>query len=102
MTDHAVQDDAPLRRLLDALPGRVRRGYHWVRTPGRAWLRIPLALLFLCGGMLGFLPVLGFWMVPFGLILLAEDVPPLRRPTLRALGAVQAWWDRRRAGHAPR
>ena len=48
------------------------------------------------GGLLGFLPILGFWMVPVGLILLGEDIPVLRRYTLRALGAAQAWQDRRR------
>src|SRR5215467_15648034 len=29
------------------------------------------------GGVFGFLPVLGFWMFPLGLVLLADDVPPL-------------------------
>lgn len=36
-----------------------------------------LCLIFL--GMLGFLPVLGFWMIPLGIALLATDIPPLRR-----------------------
>ncbi len=31
------------------------------------------------GGVLGFLPVLGFWMFPAGVALLSLDVPPLRR-----------------------
>ncbi|MDQ2805153.1 MAG: hypothetical protein M3Y41_21680 [Pseudomonadota bacterium] len=48
------------------------------------------------GGVLGFLPILGFWMVPLGLLLLAKDLPVLRRPTMRALGAIQGWWDQRR------
>jgi len=61
------------------------------------WVRLPAALLLICGGFLGFLPVLGFWMAPIGVLLLAEDVPPLRRPSMRALGAVQRWWDRWRA-----
>ena len=47
-------------------------------------------------GVVGFLPILGFWMLPLGALLLAEDLPFLRKPTLRALGAVQQWWDRRR------
>lgn len=59
-------------------------------------MRIPAASVLIIGGLLGFLPILGFWMLPFGALLLAEDVLVLRRPTMRALGAVQAWWDRRR------
>jgi len=30
-------------------------------------------------GALGFLPILGFWMIPLGLALLATDIPPFRR-----------------------
>ncbi len=31
------------------------------------------------GGVLGFLPVLGFWMLPLGLAMLSLDSPKLRR-----------------------
>lgn len=47
-------------------------------APGRAWLRVPLAMLLMLGGLFSFLPVLGFWMLPLGLLLLAFDVPRLR------------------------
>lgn len=89
-------EDAPLRRLLSALPGPVRRSYEALQTPGYAWIRMPLAILLILGGCVGFLPILGFWMIPLGVLLLAEDVTVLRRPAMRALGAVQAWWDRYR------
>ncbi|MCG7361959.1 hypothetical protein MHZ93_11880 [Roseomonas sp. ACRSG] len=89
-------DDRPLRRLLAALPTPVARSYRWLCRPAMVWLRVPLALVLMLGGCLGFLPILGFWMVPLGVLLLAEDVPPLRRPTLRLLGAVQGRWDRYR------
>lgn len=32
-------DDAPLHRLLNALPGPVRRGYARLRQPGRGVVR---------------------------------------------------------------
>jgi hypothetical protein len=35
------------------------------------------------GGIFGFLPVLGFWMLPLGLALIALDLPPLRKPIER-------------------
>lgn len=44
-----------------------------------------LGLLLIAAGVLGFLPILGFWMVPLGVALLATDVPPLRRWLLRQL-----------------
>jgi hypothetical protein len=40
------------------------------------------------GGVFGFLPVLGFWMVPLGLAVMAQDVPVMRRPTARLVAAV--------------
>ncbi len=43
-------------------------------------LRFPLSLLLIAGGLLSFLPVLGLWMLPFGLLLLAIDLPVLRGP----------------------
>ncbi len=43
-------------------------------------LRLPLALIFLVGGVFSFLPVLGVWMIPLGLLLLAVDLPFLRGP----------------------
>ena len=44
----------------------------------RMWLRLPVGLCLVAGGLVGFLPVLGFWMVPLGLMLLAVDLPFLR------------------------
>ena len=41
-------------------------------------------------GILGFLPVLGFWMIPLGVALIASDLPPLGRWIRRKI------WKRRR------
>lgn len=97
-TVKAPVDEAPLHRLLGSLPAPVARGFHALRQPGRRWVRLPLGVLCIGGGFLWFLPVLGFWMLPVGVILLAEDVPGIKRPAMRALGAVQARWDRGRRG----
>lgn len=43
-------------------------------------IRFPLALLLIVGGVFSFLPVLGIWMLPLGLLLLAVDLPVLRGP----------------------
>jgi len=42
-------------------------------------LRGVLGLILIFLGLLGFLPILGFWMIPLGLALLATDIPPLGR-----------------------
>jgi hypothetical protein len=50
-----------------------------IHVPGHPVIRIALGILLLFGGFLGFLPILGFWMVPLGLLILAVDIPMARR-----------------------
>jgi hypothetical protein len=51
-----------------------------LRRKGWWLVRLPVAILFIIGGLFSFLPVLGVWMLPFGLLLLAVDLPRLRAP----------------------
>lgn len=83
---------AAFERALPRAGGALRS----LVAPGRMWLRLPLALVFILGGFLGFLPVLGFWMLPLGLILLAVDVPRLRPAVGGLLVRGRAWWRQRR------
>ena len=92
-----MSHDPRLQRLLDALPRAARRSYHWLIRPEAKWVRLPLGIVLIVGGVLGFLPVLGFWMVPIGALLVGEDIPPVRRATLHALGWLQRHWDAHRA-----
>jgi hypothetical protein len=81
-----------LERLIDRLPERLQAAVRWLRRPAARWLRIPAGLLLIGGSLLSILPLFGLWMLPLGLVLLAEDVPPLRRARDRLLG----WIERRR------
>jgi hypothetical protein len=83
-----------LDRLERALPARLHRVLLWLRAPGAAWLRIPLGLMLVVGGLLSVLPVLGLWMLPLGLLLLAQDLPFLRRPTRWMLIRLERQWLR--------
>ena len=61
-------------------------------------VRLPAAVLLIGGGLLGFLPVLGFWMLPLGLLLLAVDLPALRPAAASAVVRMRHWgrvWGRR-------
>lgn len=51
------------------------------------FLRGLLGILLTLAGIMGFLPVLGFWMIPLGVALLATDIPPLSRWLLRRLNS---------------
>ena len=82
-------DDWRLERLISRLPKRVRSSIRFVRQPSCRWLRIPMGLLLIVGGVLSFLPIAGLWMLPTGLALLADDVRPLRALRSRALDWVE-------------
>ena len=61
-----------LSNVLRRVRGRVRRHV----PPGFRW---PVGLILIAGGILGFLPVLGFWMIPLGVTVAAMDVLPVWR-----------------------
>ena len=90
----ADRDDVRLDRRFDRLerelPEPASGFLRWIREPSSRWVRMPVGILLIIGGFLGFLPVLGVWMVPLGALLLAQDVPFLRRPVGRAL----VWLER--------
>lgn len=94
----ADRDEAERQRrlglLIDRLPARLAKTVRWLLAPSRIWIRIPAGLLFMAGGCLAFLPVLGVWMLPLGFFLLAEDIPLLRRWSGRLL----AWVEHRHPG----
>lgn len=71
-------------RRLNSLLERIRVvPYH-----GRTLIGIALLL----GGLLWFLPVLGLWMIPLGLLVLSTNFPWARRGYLN----IMVWWRRSR------
>ena len=66
--------------LLKELPETLARPLARLRAPGMRWVRLSVGLVFVIGGALSFLPVLGIELLPFGLLLLAHDTPVLQRP----------------------
>ncbi len=60
--------------------------------------RIIIGVLLVVGGILGFLPILGFWMVPLGLLILSQDLPYVRRKRRR----LAIWWARRQRARQAR
>jgi hypothetical protein len=71
-----------------------------VAVPGHPLLRIILGIALIIGGILGFLPVLGFWMIPLGLAVLSVDLPPVRRFRRNATVWIGSWLQRRWPGLA--
>jgi hypothetical protein len=95
MTD---KDEDGLNRQLDRfereLPRGIGRSLRWLREPSARWVRLPVGLLLIAGGIFSILPILGLWMLPLGLLLLTQDLPFLRRPMRRALLWAERRWVR--------
>ena len=63
-----------------------------LNVPASRAARAALGGGLVAGGVLGFLPVLGFWMIPAGVLVLAVDFPIVRRWNRRAtIRIVRAW-----------
>ena len=69
----------PRPTLRKRLVHAVARGRHFVRQRVRPGLRWPIGVVLICLGFLGFLPILGFWMIPLGIAVAAMDLRPLWR-----------------------
>ncbi|GGD97512.1 MULTISPECIES: hypothetical protein [Rhizobium] len=84
--------EARARRFgIDHASGRLVLGSFSIGLPRSRIARMGLGVALILCGFLGFLPILGFWMLPLGFIVLSHDLPFARR--LRRRLAV--WWHRR-------
>jgi hypothetical protein len=97
LTDGYIKIDrrghASLSETESASPPRRRISFGGFSVPlpqSRVW-RVALGIVLILGGALGFLPILGFWMIPLGLLVLSIDLAIVRRQRRRA----EVWWGRR-------
>ena len=74
----------------------VKLGRYRLPLPRSRLLRIAIGGLLVLFGLFGFLPVLGFWMIPVGLLILSGDIPRVRRWRRR----FAVWFSRKYPGTA--
>lgn len=79
-----AKEQSNLQRQAKAFSYRV---LVWARMKLPTGFRSVVGLLFMVGGAFGFLPILGFWMLPLGLALIALDLPPTRK-------IIERWMER--------
>lgn len=73
--------DNALETVERLAPRQVLRFLRWVRKPRARMVRLVLGVTLMGAGVLGpVLPVVGVWMLPLGLLLIAQDVPWLQAP----------------------
>ena len=79
----------------------IRFGNKAIPLPKNRTARVAIGSGFLLGGALGFLPVLGFWMVPVGLVVLSHDSARVRRIRRKSEVALLRRWAKLRGKTAP-
>jgi len=79
-------------QVMSKLQTRLRRLFSRKNLPRSKPARIAIGVLMVAFGLVGFLPVLGFWMVPVGLAILSIDIPVVRKFTHRAGVVLGRWW----------
>ncbi|NLS03463.1 hypothetical protein HGP14_08795 [Rhizobium sp. P32RR-XVIII] len=77
---------------IDHTTGRLVLGSLRIPLPRSRLARLFTGFLLIVCGILGFLPILGFWMLPLGFIILSNELPIMRRWRRR----FSVWWHRRR------
>ncbi len=92
MNDLSAAWDARIEGLLARLPAKVSSAVAWLREPSRRTVRFGAAILLILGGIFSILPILGIWMLPLGLALLAEDAPGLKPQLERAARWTEGRW----------
>ena len=83
LSDHEAEQY--IREKLDRLPPRIAQAVYRLRNARPAWLKLVAAALLIVGGLLWFLPLVGIWMLPLGLILVADQFPATKRLLVKLL-----------------
>jgi len=70
---------SPLGKPRTRSPVR-KPNHHYKRLRNAPMLvRVAIGVLLIVGGIFGFLPILGFWMIPLGIAVILIDVPLVKR-----------------------
>ncbi len=89
---HAVRQRYPqLHAWSERTTRRLVRAIRQLKGHSNPWVRRGLGFGLILGGVLAFLPILGVWMLPLGLVILSDESTRLRRPRRR----LQIWLGRR-------
>jgi hypothetical protein len=83
-------------KKLDRLPPRLRRLIQKLRNARPIWLKLIAAALLIVGGLLWFLPLVGIWMLPLGLLILVDEFPVAKRLLVRVLVRIEGWAARKK------
>ena len=85
------QYEAPKRGMFRLRGNALEVFGRTIGLPANRIARMALGIAFMIGGVFSFLPILGVWMLPVGLLILSIDLPFVRRWRRRT----EVRWGRR-------
>jgi hypothetical protein len=87
-------------RLEHEVPDRVAKILRWLRDPKARTVRLTVGVVLIILSFFWFLPIIGIEFLPIGLLLVAHDIPFLRKPVARGFiwlerkwVALRRWWS---------
>ena len=92
MATTAAELNRYFQMIHQRVPMRVSVFIRWLRKPSSFAGRVIVAFMLVIGGVFSFLPVLGLWMLPLGLLLISQDVPFLQKPLVATLAWLESKW----------
>ena len=83
-------------------PDRIKPFIRWLHGPRSRKFRLPIGILLIACGLVGFLPIVGYEFIPVGLLVISQDIPFMRRPMGKFVSwlldkwkAIKKWWKRK-------
>jgi len=67
------------RAIWKQIKARAHQFNNWLRRHVPIGIRTVLGLLLILFGIFGFLPILGFWMLPLGVLIVYSDIRDILR-----------------------
>ena|SRR5207248_2788795 len=82
---HVPDFHEEIDRLQNHIPRLVGHNLNRLRGKRALWLRVLTGVALIAAWCFFPLPIVGIWMLPVGLALLAQDIPMMRSPMARFL-----------------
>ena len=96
--------DRAYKGLEREAPRWMSKHIRWLHSPKSRKFRLPIGIFLIACGLVGFLPIVGYEFIPVGLLVIAQDIPFMRKPMgkfvlwlLDKWRAIKKWWKRRQS-----
>lgn len=94
--------DRAYKGLEREAPRWMSKHIRWLHSSKSRKFRLPIGIFLIACGLVGFLPIVGYEFIPVGLLVIAQDIPFMRKPMgkfvlwlLDKWKGIKKWWKRK-------